>query len=86
MPTIKRGRGRTSKEKMQLVEALSSGKVNIIENVSKEKYYNLQQRIRLAGKDCEPPLKVSVYKVDKDSETLDVYFEGFIERKRNELL
>lgn len=79
MPIVRRGKRKSiSPEKLQLMEALQSGKVNVLKNIDTDSYNNLQQRIRLAGKDVD--LKVSVHKVVISDEKVDIYFEGFKER------
>lgn len=75
MPLTKRsGGGRRSEEREQIIEALRSGNISVVENVESQKAFNaLQQRIRTAGEKIGVKVTIRFHKHDGE-ESGDVYF------------
>lgn len=77
LPPIRRGGGRTSKDREVILKALRTYEPRMIEGIRYGKQYNaLQQKIRSTARNADISVTITFQREDEDSEEGTVYFQG----------
>ncbi len=77
LPKLRRGGGRTSKDRKLIQQLLQDGNVHVIEDIEVDKPYNaLQQRVRQAAAQIGVRVTIRQVKHEDNPEKCDLFFTG----------